>query len=231
MAQLKMFYFCYDHQRPTGGQKQMYRHIDILNKHGHKAFALHTREACRLTWFDNKTAVVGLDEFRRIYHPEQDFLVLPEDLGQRILSFPGQKIIFNQNCYYGFHSFGFKPPPLYPYLHPDVKHVFVGSDHNLEYLTFAFPTLRVSRIYHAVDSGKFVYCPIEKKKKLIACLPSKNPVEVSQVLVHQYGPRFAMTEYELATSLDGQAFDVLKHENRVRCYNAITNFFRKHLRP
>ena len=181
MAQPKMFYFCYDHQRPTGGQKQTYRHIDILNKHGYKAFALHTREACRLTWFDNKTAVVGLDEFRRIYHPEQDFLELPEDLGQRILSFPGQKIIFNQNCYYGFHSFGFKPPPLYPYLHPDVKHVFVGSDHNLEYLTFAFPTLRVSRIYHAVDSGKFVYCPIEKKKKLIACLPSKNPMEVSQV--------------------------------------------------
>jgi len=181
MAQPKIFYFCYDHQTPTGGQKQMYRHIDILNKHGHKAFALHTRESSRLRWFDNKTAVVGLDEFEKIYHSTQDFLVLPEDLGTRILSFPGQKIIFNQNCYYGFYSFGFETPRVYPYVHPDIKHVFVVSDHNLEYLTFAFPDLRVSRIYYAVDSSKFVYRPIEGKKKLIACLPSKNPMEVSQV--------------------------------------------------
>ncbi len=30
---------------------------------------------------------------------------------------------------------------------------------------------------------------------------------------------------------EDEGHDVLKHENRVRCYNAITDFFRKHLRP
>ena len=36
--------------------------------------------------------------------------------------------------------------------------------------------------------------------------------EISQVAVHQYGPQFVMTEYELATSLDNQSFEVVKHE-------------------
>jgi dipeptidyl aminopeptidase/acylaminoacyl peptidase len=30
---------------------------------------------------------------------------------------------------------------------------------------------------------------------------------------------------------EDEGHDVLKHENRVRCYNAITDFFKKHLRP
>jgi len=30
---------------------------------------------------------------------------------------------------------------------------------------------------------------------------------------------------------EDEGHDVLKHENRVRCYNAITDFFTKHLRP
>jgi dipeptidyl aminopeptidase/acylaminoacyl peptidase len=28
-----------------------------------------------------------------------------------------------------------------------------------------------------------------------------------------------------------EGHDVLKYENRVRCYNAITDFFKKHLKP
>ncbi|MDZ7262908.1 MAG: glycosyltransferase family 1 protein, partial [candidate division KSB1 bacterium] len=78
----------------------MYKHVDILNKHGYPAFALHRQKGFRLIWFDNETNVIYFDEFKRLYHPDRDFLVLPEDLGSKILSFPGQKVIFNQNCYY-----------------------------------------------------------------------------------------------------------------------------------
>jgi len=34
-----------------------------------------------------------------------------------------------------------------------------------------------------------------------------EPKKIAQVVVHQYGPTFVMTEYELATSLDGETFD------------------------
>jgi dipeptidyl aminopeptidase/acylaminoacyl peptidase len=30
---------------------------------------------------------------------------------------------------------------------------------------------------------------------------------------------------------ENEGHDVLKHENRVTCYNAITDFFMKHLKP
>ncbi len=39
-----------------------------------------------------------------------------------------------------------------------------------------------------------------------------RPTDVAEVVVHQYSPEFVMTEYELATSLDGQSFDVVRRE-------------------
>jgi len=54
MRDLRVFYFCYDHQRSTGGQKQMYRHVDILNSNGYQAFAVHTRKGFHLEWFKEK---------------------------------------------------------------------------------------------------------------------------------------------------------------------------------
>lgn len=159
----------------------MYRHVDILNKHGYNAFVLHIQDGFRLTWFSNETKVVGLSEFKKMYDIERDFIACPEDLGNRILSFPGRKVIVNQNCYYGFYCFDFQKPQLYPYLHPDIKGVIVKSDHNKEYLGFAYPGLKIYRVYNSIDPEKFVYQPIRNKKKMIACLPSKNPMDLSQI--------------------------------------------------
>ena len=39
--------------------------------------------------------------------------------------------------------------------------------------------------------------------------------EIAQVVIHQYGPGYCMTEYELATSLDGQQFEVIEHKKGV----------------
>ncbi|MHC4517662.1 MAG: HEAT repeat domain-containing protein, partial [Planctomycetota bacterium] len=39
-----------------------------------------------------------------------------------------------------------------------------------------------------------------------------RPQKISRVTVHQYGPRFSMTEYELAASLDGKTFDVIERK-------------------
>ena len=159
----------------------MYRHIDILNKHGYHAYALHIQKDFRLTWFDNETRVVHFDEFKTMYHAERDFIVLPEDLGDKILSFPGKKVIFNQGVYLGFYCLGFEKPKAYPYLHPDIKGVMVVSDHNREYLHFVYPESKIYRVYNAIEPERFMYQPVSNKKKIISCLPSKNPVDLSQV--------------------------------------------------
>ncbi len=39
-----------------------------------------------------------------------------------------------------------------------------------------------------------------------------EPKKIAQVVVHQYGPTFVMTEYELSTSMDGETFDRIERK-------------------
>ena len=99
MSGARIFYYCYSHNEPLGGQKHTYRHVDILNAHGFEAYALHQKAGFRLTWFENRTRVIDEHGFHQIYDPERDYLALPEVLGARILDFPGRKVIFDKGLY------------------------------------------------------------------------------------------------------------------------------------
>ena len=177
----RIFYFCYDHQKPTGGQKQFYRHVDLLNAAGREAYALHVQAGFRLDWFENATPVVSFDQFQGIFDPSRDFLALPEDLGERVGSFPGRKVIINQGVYYGFNVLGLNKPAVYPCLHPEVEAVIVKSTDNETYLRFAYPGIRVLRVMDSINQDIFQFRPVHQKEKLIACIPSKNATDLAQV--------------------------------------------------
>lgn len=170
MSEPKIFYYCYSHERPTGGQKHTYQHVDILNRHGYKAFAFHTKKEFRLTWFENETSVIDFESLKEIYDPARDYLVLPEDLGSKLLEFPGKKVIFNKNLYNGFQVFGWETPPTYPYHDPNVVCAFAVSEHNREHLQFAYPHLKVLKVEPGVDGGVFTYTPLHDKKRVISCV-------------------------------------------------------------
>ncbi len=179
MKESKIFYFCFSDNQSSGGNKEIYRHVDILNKYNYQTFVLHPTKGFEVTWFDHQTKVVDLDTFNNLFDPERDFVVLPEDLGSEILCFPGKKVIFNQNVYYGFQTFSFQKPDFYPYLHPDIKGVLVVSMHNEKYLNFAYPKLDLFRVYCGVNLETFAFQPLKKKKKMIACNPAKRPLDIS----------------------------------------------------
>lgn len=181
MAKARIFYYCCDHQRPSGGQKTIYRHVDILNHNGREAYVVHKAEGYSLAWFPHNTKIICLRELRRILNLANDVVVVPEDMGHLINGVPGQKVICNQSCYYGFAAFGFEKPQPYPYLRTDVKGVMTVSDHNQRYLALAFPNLKIRRIWYSVDASVFVASDIRRKKKRIACLPSKNTMDLLQV--------------------------------------------------
>ena len=48
--------------------------------------------------------------------------------------------------------------------------------------------------------------------------------EIAQVVVHQYGPQFVMTEYELATSLDNKTFEVVERKKGDTAVKLVVNF-------
>lgn len=179
MHKPKIFYFCFSDNQSSGGNKEIYRHVDILNRFNYQAFVLHTQTDFIITWFNHTTKIVDLDAFNKLFDKERDFLVLPEDLGSGILSFPGKKVIFNQNIYYGFRIFDWQKPEPYPYLHCDVRGVLVVSEHSKKYLSFAYPELDIFRVYCGLDTNKFAFKYLHQKKKKIACNPAKRPLDIS----------------------------------------------------
>jgi hypothetical protein len=167
---MQVFCFCYSHNNATGGQKNMYHLVDALNHIGVAAFAYHRESGFRLTWFENQTTVVDDQAFDGLYDERCDIVILPEDLGQDLRSFPGRKVIYNQNIFYGFASFGDSVPELYPYLDPNVIGVLTLSRHNTEHLRFAYPHLCVRQIIPRIDAEMFPFVELRRKKGQIACV-------------------------------------------------------------
>lgn len=168
MRRPRIFYHCFDSQGRSGGQKHVYQHVDILNMHGFEAYVLHQTKNFRLGWFDNQTHIITPDQFETLFDPGRDFLVLPETFGSRVLTFPGRKVIFNKNAYHGFAAFGHQRAPADPYADRGVEAAFAVSEHNAAWLRFAYPDLRVFQLRSGIESSRFAYRPIEKKKRQIA---------------------------------------------------------------
>lgn len=190
MPKSKIYYFCFSHNHPRGGQKHAYRHVDILNKYGYEALVFHPTDNFRLTWFENDTRVIGLSEFKERFDPSRDYIVLPEDLGTKISGFPGRKVIFNKNLFYGFQAYGFETTVSYPYHSPDVVSVLTVSDHNTAHLRFAYPHLMVQRVYLEIQPDTFPNRPLAAKKPQIVCV--RKGLESLSVLYHILQSRSAM---------------------------------------
>jgi hypothetical protein len=211
---MRVFYHCYDTVQPSGGQKHTYEHVDVLSRNGYDAYVYHQREGFRLRWFDNDTPVVGHAQFKKLYDESRDYIVLPEDLGGKILDYPGKKVIFDKNIYYGFRALGWKTP-AYPGLQPGVVAILAVSEHNAAHLRFAYPAQRIFRVTFKLDEEIFRFRPLAQKKRRIAC-STKNPM-FTQTLFHMLQARAAaglnrlaeyewvmldaMTEAELAAAL------------------------------
>jgi hypothetical protein len=170
----KIYYHCYDGEQPGGGQKSVYQHVDVLNMSGYEAYAVHTREQYRLHWFENSTAVMSWSDLWRKFDLQRDFLVLPETMGPLAAQYPGKKIIFNKNIFYGCRALGVDPKVLDPYALQDTFGVMAVSDHNCRHLEFAYPHLMVCRVWDHIDSNVFKFRPMKEKKRQIVFVPSKS---------------------------------------------------------
>lgn len=54
----RLLFICPDIQQPSGGIKQIYRQVDILNKNNFEAYILHENPGFKCNWFANKTPVL-----------------------------------------------------------------------------------------------------------------------------------------------------------------------------
>lgn len=175
----RVFVLCPDHAPPSGGIRKLYRHVDVLRKNGIEACVVHTREGFRCTWFANDTPVA--------YHAQvrprpSDFVVVPEVYGPGLAGLhPGvPKVVFNQNAYLTFRGYSLDPADgRTPYTSPEVVATFAVSEDNRDYLSYAFPNLRVVRLHYGIDAERFAP---RRKKKVIAFMPRKHAEDAVQVI-------------------------------------------------
>ena len=176
----KIYFYCCDLNTPSGGIKVLYRHVDILNKHGFAAFILHQNPGFRCTWFENTTPILTARETR--IGPD-DYFVIPEEfLSEANKAVRGvRKVVFNQNCYYTFSDgYSLNKLDIVPtYQDEEVIAAIVVSEDSNKYLSYVFPALKIHTIRNAIDPGIFFY--EEHKKPLISFMLRKRQCQVFSV--------------------------------------------------
>lgn len=189
------YVLCPDQDKPTGGVKMLYRHVDVLNRNGWPASVIHQTPGFRCTWFENDTRICYTPQ---ISLSATDYLVVPEIYGPVIASIqPGiRKVIFNQGCYLTFHGYSVaKKDDVPPYRHPDVIAALVVSEDSREYLRYVFPGLRVGRIHYGIDSSLFHHHP--HKRRQMAFMPGRGSGDARQV-INALNYRGALGGFDLA---------------------------------
>jgi hypothetical protein len=174
-------YLCPHHDRPQGGIRTIYRHVDVLNAAGIPATVVHAPDGFSCTWFDHNTRITGA---RSVTLSQQDVLVVPEWYSPYLKTLPiGPRIVvFNQNAYRTFAGLDDNAATGSPYRGiPGLQEVLVVSRDNADYLRFAFPELTVSQVRNAIDPALF-YPPDRSPGRKIAWMPRRRADDARQVL-------------------------------------------------
>lgn len=219
-----IYYLCPEHVNPVGGVRVIYRHVDILNRHGISAYVVHQTLGFRAMWFENNTPIVYwhnnkltrfLERIKRRVSPNvpielrisggkepaighNDILVVPEIYGPDLASAYGRgikKVVLNQGCYLTFDGYSFQRDRLItPYQNSDVLATLINSKDGEDYLRHCFPTLPLFRFRVSIDPNIFYYSP--HKKKQICFSQVKNKADALQV-INILKFRGVLKEYEL----------------------------------
>jgi len=153
--------------RPSGGVRVLYRHVDTLNAMGIPAAVLHAREGFRCTWFENDTRIVYP---RDLVLSAQDVLVVPEYYGVGLSALPPgvRVVVFNQNAYRTFDALPPGVPAGAPYAGlPALTALMTVSVDNKRFLELAFPDLPVHLCRPVVDRAVFHPGPDEPRDRVL----------------------------------------------------------------
>ena len=161
-------------QRPSGGVKVIYRHVDILNAAGIDAAVVHWPTDFRCNWFKNNTRIV----YPPLRVTDRDVLAYPEvSAAVMARTAPGvPKVSICQNAYLALmHA-----AEVYK-TRSDLRAVTAVSEQNLELMHYAFPRLEVDRIYLSINSS--IFYPVSgRRPHRIGYMPRKRESEAEQLL-------------------------------------------------
>lgn len=210
-----VYFLAPDYDKPAGGNRVIYQHVDILNAAGVSSVVVHQRRGFRYSWFANTTRIQSVAETAL---SSKDLLVVPEtdvDLIGRLDS-NIRVVVFNQNS----HLTWKRPNSSAIYDAANVKAVIVVSKHNQDMINFAFPRVTTFRVNLSLD-GKLFHPPDVAAEKKITYMPRRGADDAHQVLA-MLRSRGALRDWELV-AIDGISHDeVGEHLRKSRIFLAFT---------
>ena len=180
---------------PSGGVRNIYRHVDTLNAAGVPAAVVHAKTGFRCGWFANDTRV--LDASAVTLGPA-DVLVVPECYGPGLDGLPDgpRVVVFNQGAYHTFDLVDADREPGAPYAAArGLIGLLTVSHDSVDLLRCAFPQLPVHLARIAVDGD--VFHPARgRPERRISFLTHRRPDERAQLL-HMLRARGRLDGWEL----------------------------------
>ncbi|WP_417457021.1 glycosyltransferase [Kordiimonas sp.] len=178
--------------RPTGGVKVLYRHVELLDRQGVNCCVFHPSDpGFTCSWFDHNARVkkkLGFDRTR-------DFFVVPEmwanTSGNQCVEQQARFAIFVQNGYLFAQGFD---PSTYDRLrkvYEAADLILSISDDTTSMIKLAFPSLDSDKIVRVQLSVGGVFGGITMpRKKLISYMPRRLPQhsELMNFFIREYLP-------------------------------------------
>lgn len=164
----RIFYECRDLDKPSGGVRRLYRHVEVLTKHGYDAAVLHHRPGFAVKWFLSSAPVAYSDSTRE-FEPE-DVLVIPEGHPDVMVStalLPCRRVVIALNW---ANIYAALPIGL-DWRHIGLEDIIAGSDYEREFIKRTMG-LDSTVIVSGIDTNQFR--PSAQKVCQVAFMPRKN---------------------------------------------------------
>jgi glycosyltransferase involved in cell wall biosynthesis len=164
----RIFYECRDVSYPAGGVRRLYRHVEILNRHGFSAYVLHHLPGFKPAWFETDAPTVYWTEKLKLHR--NDVLVIPEghtDVIIRTTDAEYERVVIALSWSYIYSRL----PVGRDWRHFGIRHVIAGSLYVQEFISRSMG-LESTAIASGVDLTLFR--PADHRKCQIAYMPRKN---------------------------------------------------------
>ncbi|WP_410814241.1 glycosyltransferase [Micromonospora sp. 067-2] len=173
-----IYYLSRDYNKPSGGIRTLYRHVDVLNEAGVSAAVLHERRGFRCSWFANRTRVTDVESSP--LGPD-DLLVVPETDARLLPRLPAnvRHVVFNQSGHLTW-TVDAELVTRHYLDSPGLLGVMVVSEHSQDLLEYAFRR-PIHRIRLSVDATQF-NPPDRPNGRVISYMPRRGQLDAENVL-------------------------------------------------
>ena len=169
-----------DDNTPSGGGRQLYRHVDVLNKIGIDACFAHPTKDFRYTWFSNQTRTVHSDDLELT---ADDFLVFGEMVSE-IPRIKGSdrcaKVVNCQNPFNVLSGFGENVDRTRE-LYRESAAILCASKHTEEAMKFMASSTPVYRYKYSFDRAPWGYGG--NKQNVVCVMPRKRMMDIQAVMM------------------------------------------------